>query len=212
MLNQRRRTLHWSNPKIYKPAGGQAASQERERWRTDWGSRHEMGWRAAEVKKVNEAQSVLVLACVVARGRSLADQRGLFFNQERQTAPKSCITSVTSEQRAIKGFTDSYETDLPAEGFVTHGFCSFLPFGTLGGAAGSAESTLDWGHSPSPRNCNKLVFLRLPLGWLSGSEAATLGRNTIRRKDRPCLQFATFIISFLNWIRMSSRSYYEFEV
>lgn len=107
---------------------------------------------------------MLVWACVVLRGRNLTDRpRGLFFNQEGQTASKSCITSVTSEQQAIKGFTDSYETDLPAEGFVTHGFCSFLPFGTLGGATGSAGSTLDWGNSPVPLNCNKLVFFIC--GW-----------------------------------------------
>ena len=40
---------------------------------------------------------------------------------------------------------------------MTHSFCSFPHFGTLGGVAGMARSTLDRGHSPVPLNSSKLV-------------------------------------------------------
>lgn len=144
---------------------------------------------------------MLVWACVVLRGHNLTDQpRGLFFNQEGQTASKSCITSVTSEQQAIKGFTDSCETDLPAEGFVTHSFCSFLPFGTLGGTAGSVGSTLDWGHYPVPLNCNKLVFFIC--GWFRVAVQISLSHPEWKHNQENI--HGLFTVSYLHLYRAFS--------
>lgn len=67
------------------------------------------GW-IAEVNKVNEAHGALAYG---TEGPQSCRPGGLFFNHGGQTASKSCITSVTSEQQAIKGFTDSYEQICP---------------------------------------------------------------------------------------------------